>query len=525
MKQDCQRLVRTWITTAAQAAAVFLCWAHATLAQDVTITTADAGLTLTGRIVSYDGELLQLDSDYGLMTLRFDEVICEGDSCPDPETFVPLVRLSGAARMGEVMVPALIDAFARSEGYQAETVREDEEHLTITLSDADAAQARFALRLSNTDEGFADLIAFEADVVMALREVRDAEAERAALVGLGDITDPRQARIIGFDALVPVVSPGLGLRHLALRDVARAYRGEILDWAEIGGPDLPISLHLGPRSGGPWQFFVDQILRDEQQTLAQTVTRHDNAVEVAAAVARTPGSLGILPYGETGNSRAVAMRDACGFTAVPLNVTLKTQDYPLTKPLFFYAPDRRHSDVIRSFLAFLHGPEAQLVVRRAGFVDQGAVPIPLDAQGQRFANAIDQAGGQIGLDDLQRMVRVLTPRTRLSTSFRFLVGTDQLDAVSRSNLMALGQAIRNGRYDNQRLMLVGFGQGGEGDSSDQSMQRAVAVQAALVAALGSLPDDVRVDTAAFGAALPMGCDDTPWGRQRNNRVELWVDQS
>ena len=53
------------------------------------------------------------------------------------------------------------------------------------------------------------------------------------------------------------------------------------------------------------------------------------------------------------------------------------------------------------------GPEAQLVVRRAGFVDQGAVPIPLDAQGQRFANAIAAAGDDMPLIELQRMVRVL----------------------------------------------------------------------------------------------------------------------
>ncbi|MEL6641649.1 MAG: substrate-binding domain-containing protein [Pseudomonadota bacterium] len=526
MTQDCQRLVKTWIQTAARGAAVFLCWAYAVCAEDVTITTTDGGLTLTGRVVSYDGALLQLDSAYGLMTLRYDEVICDGVSCPDPDTFVPLVRLSGAARMGEVMVPALIDAFARAEGYQAETVREDAEHLTITLSNGERPQARFALRLSNTDEGFADLIAFEADVVMAMREVRAEEAERASLVGLGDITSPRQARIIGFDALVPLVNPAMDLRHVALRDVARAYRGEITNWAELGGPEGPISLHLGPRSGGPWQFFVDQIVRQGGQELSETVIRHDSARDVALAVATTPGGLGMLPYGETANGRAVALRDACGFTAVPLNVTLKTQDYPLTEPLFLYAPDRRHSAVIRSFFAFLRGPEAQLVVRRAGFVDQGAVPIPLDAQGQRFANAIDQAGAGIQLDDLQRMVRVLTPRTRLSTSFRFVEGSDQLDAASRSNLMALGQAIRNGRYADQRLMLVGFGaaEDADGFAFDQSLRRAETVKADLIAALGRLPGDVDVETAAFGAALPMGCNDTPWGRQRNNRVELWVDQ-
>ena len=129
--------------------------------------------------------------------------------------------------------------------------------------------------------------------------------------------------------------------------------------------------------------------------------------------------------------------------------------------------------------------------------------------------------------ELQRLVRVLTPRTRLSTSFRFEVGSTRLDAQSRSNLMSLGQAIRDGRYDGQSLMLVGFsdGRGAPGPNRDLSSARAESVKRELIAALGALPEGVTVETEAFGEALPMGCDDTEWGRQMNRRVELWVDQS
>jgi phosphate transport system substrate-binding protein len=41
---------------------------------------------------------------------------------------------------------------------------------------------------------------------------------------------------------------------------------------------------------------------------------------------------------------------------------------------------------------------------------------------------------------------------------------------------------------------------------------------------GAFPKVVTVETEAFGEALPMGCDDTEWGRQMNRRVELWVSQ-
>ena len=75
-------------------------------------------------------------------------------------------------------------------------------------------------------------------------------------------------------------------------------------------------------------------------------------------------------------------------------------------------------------------------------------------------------------------------------------------------------------------MLVGFsdGRGAPVPNRDLSSARAEAVKRALVAVLGSLPENVMIETEAFGEALPMGCDDTEWGRQSNRRVELWVDQ-
>lgn len=526
MTQDCRRPQTLDWLIAAVLAVVLGCAGTVLSAQEVTIRTADGGLQLTGRVISFDGTYLQLDTVHGVMTVAYDAELCEGAGCPPAEGYVPIIRMSGADRMGDVLVPALIEAFGRSRGLASKLAVGAGDLATIDLVETDGATAAvFRLRRSTTDEGFADLIAFEADVVMATRAVRPEEAERARLIGLGDITDPRQARILGYDALVPVVSPGLGLRNISLADIARAYRGEIGTWAEIGGPDLPILLHLGPQTSGGTQFLVDAFLGGAP---AAGVTYHPGLAELAAVVAETPGSLGVLPFAETGNAQPLAIADPCGFTAVAQTPMVKTQDYPLTQPLFLYLPDRLQPALVQDFLSWLRGPEAQLVVRRAGFVDQGAVPIPLDAQGQRFVNAIAQAGDGIGLADLQGMVAVLAPLTRLSTSFRFLepAGTD-LDAPSRSHLMALAQAVRDGRYDGQRLYLVGFGTGddaGDVDAPPASLTDAQVVALALTDVLGDWPVQVTLTTVSFGAALPMGCDYTPWGAQRKRRVELWVDQ-
>ncbi len=496
-------------------------------AQDITLSSGNGGLKLSGRYIGYDGDFIQIATAHGVLTLRYATVQCDGAACPPIVGYVPSLRVSGARRMSDVMMPALVQGFARSKGWRVTTIETSTSQFIQTLSKADEAKAEFIYQTTNTDAGFADLIAHEADIVLSVREVREREVERAIDAGIGHLDDARQARIIGLDALVPVVAPQSGLTAISLADLAQIYAGGVTNWAELGGSDLAIVPHLGGVTDGTAQRFVDQVVRAAGLEMGGAVIRHSTDQALAQAVAADVGAVGILPFTNVGNTRAIALKDACGFISTPRLTALKTEDYPLTAPLFLYLPSRRLHPVMRDFLAWLRGPQAQLVVRRAGFVDQGAVPIALDAQGQRFANAIAAAGQEMPLIELQRMVRVLGNRVRLSTSFRFNVGSTRLDAQSRSNLLALGQAIQDGRYDDRTLMLVGFsdGRGAAIANRDLSAARAEAVLRDLQALIGGeFPKDVTVETEAFGEALPMGCDDTEWGRQMNRRVELWVDQ-
>jgi len=123
------------------------------------------------------------------------------------------------------------------------------------------------------------------------------------------------------------------------------------------------------------------------------------------------------------------------------------------------------------------------------------------------------------------MIRILSPRVRMSSTFRFEQGSTRLDGQSRSNIMQLAQAIRDGQFGGRELMLVGFsdGRGPALANRELSSVRASSVQRALESALGgNIPYNLTIETEAFGEALPMACDDTIWGQKTNRRVELWV---
>ena len=105
-------------------------------------------------------------------------------------------------------------------------------------------------------------------------------------------------------------------------------------------------------------------------TLTDASTRHALPEEIAVAVSRDTLALGITSYAERRGTRVLTLGGSCGFSLDASRRTIKTEDYPLTAPMFFYFPARRLPRVAREFLAFTRGPGAQNVIRRAGFVDQ-----------------------------------------------------------------------------------------------------------------------------------------------------------
>lgn len=520
------RALKRNVQSAALAAALCVFAPLSTLAQsEVTITSDQGGLTLTGLVIGFDGEFLTLASDYGPLTLRYRSVRCDGADCPDAENYVPTFRFSGAARMGEVMLPGLVEGFARARGLTTLT-EADGAQLRITLSDlSDGPQAVFVIQSTTSGDGFADLVSFQADAVMSLREVTRDERARGEEAGLGDLGDTGRARILGLDALVPVASPLGTTRDITLAGLAQAIDGRVASWSELDpGRAEPLSFHRYADGHGLTEVAGLRLTGRFPQSGGPDAPQHATTPDLTAAIAGDPLALGLAPLDDVAPAKALALQDSCGISLVPQLSTVKTEDYPLTVPLYLYLPERRHPPIFRDFLGWLRSPTAHLVVRRAGFLDPGVSPIPLDAQGQRFANAIAAAGPDLTLDELQRMVRVLTPRTRLSTTFRFEEAA-RLDAASRANLLALALALGDGDYDGRDLLLVGFSDG-RGDAASNkalSATRAQTVRDALNALLPTgLPETVTLATTGFGEALPMGCDSTRWGRKMNRRVELWV---
>jgi phosphate transport system substrate-binding protein len=496
-------------------------------AQDVRLAARDGGLTLEGRLLGFDGEFYRIDTVYGQLTVDAAGVICEGTACPDLEAFVAQVTISGAVAMGEVLMPALIEAFAAQRGLGIARAIRDALGFTYTLTEPGGRTiARIDFRLTTTEEGFADLVAGEADLSMASREATPAEIALGREAGIGTLSAPSQSWVVAFDAYVAAVAPDNPTAAITPEVLASALAGDLADWGALGGDaGQPLRLHAMAANLGVQQGIETLLLAPAGLSLSPAAIRQPDAASVADAVAADPLALGVTLASALGGARALPLTGGCGFLLRPDETAVRSEDYPLVAPMFLYAPARRLPAVARDFLSFLSTPAAQRVIRRAGFIDLGTRRQPLSAQGERLANAILAAGGETSLDDLQGMVRALSGADRLSHTFRFRPGAAGLDAPSRGSAIQLSEALEAGVYDGHEILFVGFSDGEGSAAANLRIARVRAETAmAAVRALADTADYGRLAfrALAFGEALPMACDDSDWGRRVNRRVEVWV---
>lgn len=534
-------LARKMACAATLCAALFLCVLAAPLsAQDDppetppphasgTVTVSRDGFAVSGEILGYDGTFLRLQTPAGEVSLDMEGAACEGALCPDPQDYVPRLRLSGPGRLSGILLPALIDGYARETGLRATRRDIDDTRFEydIEAPETGLPVLRFAFRVGSSAAGFDDLATGRADVALADREITEPEAATLEAAGLGRMREARRSEIVALDALIPVVSPRRRIEALPLSALARIFAGAVTDWGDLGRAPGPIALHLPAQDSGLSHGVRQMLLDPAELSLAESVTFHADPAAMAEAVAADVNAIGIAGFAGAGRARPLAI-GGCGLPVGPDILALKTEDYPLTQPMFLYLPERRIAPEAQAWINWLRSAAAQRIVRRAGFVDRGAAPVPLARQGNRLARAVMEAGDEVALNDLQAMLAKLMTRTRLTTTFRFTPGSTRLDAQSRSNLMQLARWLRDGELQGRHLTLIGFsdGRGPAEANRTLSLARAESVRRALLAVLGgALPEGVTLEIDAFGEALPMACDDTAWGRQTNRRVELWVAEA
>ncbi len=499
--------------------------------ETVSLELRDGGFTISGKLLSFDGDNYVVDSStLGTLMVSAEKFRCVKGDCPDSITSTPqagnegLLRLAGAASIGNDLMPVLIRKYAASKSAEADEIGAGPKVSVDLMNSGGEAFKTVELAREGAGPAFTALEKGAADIVFSAEPINDAQIGQLARAGHFDMDRVGRQHVIGLDALTVVVSRQNPISALSLEDLSRIFSGEATDWAEFGLQPGLIAVHSRNEEAATLSAFRSLVLGPYKRTLTGDAIVHETGRDLALAVAEDPGGIGFASFSDQGAAKTISIKDTCGITHRPTSFSIKSGEYPLTRELYFYTTQIVRQD-IADFVGFATSEDGQAAVEEAGFVARGIATARFDEFSGRVTHALVAPPEDFDLNLMRQLAQDLRPGTRLSATIRFEgTGEVQINSESSQQLSPIISYMTAQDLGRHQILLAGYS-----DSTGMfqgnltvSLQRANAVRAALLAPgrTALKPDDILVK--AYGELFPVACNDTSEGRSKNRRVEVWL---
>lgn len=349
--------------------------------------------------------------------------------------------------------------------------------------------------------GFTALKNATADLAASSRPIKDSEL--VDLEPLGDLKSPDAEQVIAIDGLAIILNPRNPLNALNTEQLAQVFNGEISTWEALGSIDGPIHLYARDDQSGTYDTFKELVLRLRGKPLAAGAKRFESSEQLSDAVSQDPQGIGFIGLPYVRQAKAVAIVDGDSQPMLALNSLIATEDYPLSRRLFFYLPPSSRNPWAKALVDFTQGSKGQAIVAANGFIAQQVQAIAVEPRASMP-------------EDYQAIAR---DAQRLTVNFRFEEGSASLDNKARQDLQRVVAYLKSHNKLDKQVTLVGFGDAKNDPQRAAllSKLRAMAVRRELVKN-GVVLRDIR----GFGAQMPVAANTADEGRIKNRRVEVWV---
>ena len=412
-----------------------------------------------------------------------------------------LFTIHGSNTVGESLAPKMVMAYLEAKG--AKNLRivplaTPNEKLIQGDLPSLGKTVEVAIAAHGSSTGFKSLLNGDADIWASSRSVKDKEVSAAK--DFSDLQEPESEHVLGIDGLAIVVNPRNNISQLRKKQLGLIYSGQVTNWSELGGPNVAISLFARDENSGTWDSFKNMVLGKRYQ-LSEAAQRFESSENLVRNVLQHEGGIGFIGMAFVGKSKLLAISDGPAQAFEPSQLTVATEDYALSRRLFFYTHAQPSSEYVKEFMSFAQGIYGQSIVRNEGFISQN----------------VESMNASLAKDMPADYVEMVKGAKRLSVNFRFQEGSAQLDNKALKDIQRLAYYVRE-QMPNSKLLLIGFGDKRKNEHRSKllSKLRAMAVKREL-SRLGIYPQK----TTGYGDFNPVASFEGA-SKVKNRRVEVWL---
>jgi phosphate transport system substrate-binding protein len=211
--------------------------------------------------------------------------------------------------------------------------------------------------------GIAALINRKCDIADASRQMKPKEIEDANSKGI----DPKRV-IVAIDSLSIIVSENNPVDKLTVPQIGAIYRGDIKNWKDVGGADLPITLYGRQSNSGTYDFMKENVMMGEYSPSMKSMNGNAQICEGIKQDASGIGYVGVGYAKEATNIKVlkVALTPSSEYYSPFNTLDVKSGKYPITRPLNQYV-NGTPKGAVKDFIEFELSKQGQEIVEKEGF--------------------------------------------------------------------------------------------------------------------------------------------------------------
>lgn len=199
----------------------------------------------------------------------------------------------------------------------------------------------------------------------------DIFAEEKDGIDSSKLVDHRVA-VVG---ITPIVTPGTGVTDISLEELNKIFTGELTNWSELGGNDLPITVLNRASGSGTRATFEQWILEEGQNSII--TQEQESSGTVRQIVASTPGTISYVAF-------SYVNEDVEALTiggVEPTDENVKTNDWPIWSYEHMYT-NGEPTGLTKDFLDYIMSEEIQsTLIEALGYIPTSQMEIERDVEG------------------------------------------------------------------------------------------------------------------------------------------------
>lgn len=213
--------------------------------------------------------------------------------------------------------------------------------------------------------GFTALAEGTCDIADASRKIKDEEIKKCQEKGFEPVEN-----IVGYDGICVIVNKANPIEKLTLDQLSDLFTGQTTDWKALGGEGEVVLLSRDSTSG-TFEYFKEHVVKkgDPKSTrdFAPAAQRLPSNEQIRDQVASTENAIGYIGMGYlNGSVKAVPVVDKNGKAVLPSLETVRSGEYPISRPLFMYIRKDAPS-AVTAYIEWIK-TEGQRTVEAQGFV-------------------------------------------------------------------------------------------------------------------------------------------------------------